>query len=86
MDARRQLTDVVLEGFAPTLSLVDPRAIHVVALIMVEVFLGISRSRWRTRMEETLPSKVPELQESNIAVSEAPGGKGAPPHLFNNQL
>ena len=86
MNARWRLTDVVLEGFAPTLSLVDPRAIHVVALIMVEVFLSISNgARW-TWVEETLPSKVPELQESKIAVSEAPGGKGTPPHLFNSQL
>jgi hypothetical protein len=86
MDAWWRLTDVFSEGSAPKFSLVDPRAIYVVALTMVEIFLGVSNSGWWECIEEMLPSRVPELQESKIAVSEAPGGRGGPPPLFTSQL
>ena len=86
MDARWQLASIVFWGFAPASVLVDPRVIHVIALMMVEVFLGMSNSGRRAGIEETLPSRVPELQESKIVVSEQPGGRGGPPLLFTSQL
>ena len=86
VNARRQLTDVVLEGSAATLSLTDPRAIYVVAPIMVEVFLGISNGGRRACMEEMLPNRVPELQESKIAVSDEPGGRPHRPPRFTSKL
>ena len=57
MDGRCLRTDVVLFGEAPTFSLVDPRSIHIIALVMGEVFLGISSSKQRMCMEETYPTK-----------------------------
>ena len=74
-DVRCRLTDVVLHGSTCTFSLVNPRSIYIVALIVTEVFLGISGSEQRVRMEGTLPNKVPEVQESKIAVSAEPLGR-----------
>ena len=46
MDARRRRTDVVAEGIALAPSFVDPRAVYIVAFIMVKIFLGISDDGW----------------------------------------
>ena len=75
MDVRRLRTDVVLEGFTPTSSLVDPRPIYIITLIMAKVFPGVSGSG-KKGVDETLPNRVPELQESKIAVSAEPSGRG----------
>jgi len=72
---RCRLTDVVLEGSAPTSSPVDPWQIHIIAPIMVKVFLGVSDSGHRVCMEEILPNRVPEV-DSKIAVSTEPLGRG----------
>lgn len=74
MDVRSRRTDAVLVGEASAFSLVDPRSIHIVALVMGEVFLGISGSKQRICTGGTLPNKVPELQQSKIAVREEPLG------------
>ena len=50
------------------ISLVNPRHIHIVALVVLEVFLGMSDSGWEICVE-TLPNSVPEVQESKMAVS-----------------
>jgi len=68
-------TDVVSKGVAPTTSLVDPRPIHIVALVVLEIFLGMSNSGWEMCVEETLPNSVPEVQESKMAVSAEPLGR-----------
>ena len=56
------------------ISLVNPRHIHIVALVVLEVFLGMSDSGWEICVE-TLPNSVPEVQESKMAVSAEPSGR-----------
>jgi len=64
----------ILAGFSPTFSLVDPWPIHIVAPVMDKIFPGVSGSGQRGA-EDILPNKVPELQESKIAVSAEPLGR-----------
>jgi len=80
VDVRYRRTDAVLEGFAPTLPLVDPWPIHIVTLIMGKIFPGVSGSGQRG-VEDILPKRVPELQESKIAVSAEPFGRGLTSNL-----
>ena len=81
MWARRRRTHAVLEGVAPTPSFVDPWPVYGIALVMVKIFLGVSDGVQRGCAGETLPNKVPELQESKIATSEAPLGRGLTSNL-----
>ena len=73
---RCRRTNITLEGPGPTFSPVNPWSIYVIAPIMVEIFLGISNSGQGMCMEETLPNRVPEVQESKIAMSVEPLGRG----------
>jgi len=68
--------DAIWEGVAPTFSLVDPRSVDIIALIMSKVFPGVSGSAGGRESGGTLPNRVPELHESKIAVSAEPFGRG----------